>query len=182
MFGKGPRLLELRLRKRLPVGALFLVVAVVGGCNGLTDSERDEGALIQTDALTYTLQEAPGGQALKAEIPYRYENRTNSTICIENCRGSFSVGLMDESGEIVWSPVVPLCLSQPITIAAGESYRDTLHVFHGLEPNLHPKFKGDPEGTFRIDIMAARRNGESCGAEQVSRELRVSNAFKLERR
>lgn len=181
MSADGQQLPEPPLRRGLRVVAVSLIVALAGGCDGVTDLERNGEALVQTDALTYTLRETPGGRGLEAEIPYRYENRTNSTICMENCRGSFRVGLVDDSGEIVWSPIVLLCRSTPITFAAGETYRDTLHVFHGLESNLHPQFEGDPEGTFRIEILSAGGPGESCQTDEVPRDLRVSNSFKLER-
>lgn len=152
-------------------------------CDGVTGFERDGSALVQTSALEYTLRETGDGRALEAAIPFRYENRTAATVCLTNCNGAYAVALVDESGEVAWSPVLPQCLSPAITIEPGETLRDTLEVVHGLEPNLFPKFEGDPEGIFRLDLVAASRGGAgpSCGGERLPEDERTSNRFELER-
>lgn len=152
-------------------------------CDGMTGFERDGSALVQTSALEYTLRETGDGRALEVAIPFRYENRTDASICLTNCNGAYAVALVDGSGEVAWSPVLPQCLSPAITIEPGETLRDTLEVFHGLEPNLFPKVEEDPEGVFRLDVVAASRggSGSSCGGERLPEEERTSNRFELER-
>lgn len=161
--------------------ALVAVVLPLLAC-GLTDLGRDDQAPVQTSELEYTLREAEGGGALEVEIPFRFENRTGDEICLTNCNGGYAVALVHDAGERVWSPVLPACLSAPITIEPGETFRDTLEIFHGLEPHRFPKFEGDPEGIFRLDIVAAGHpgSGTSCRRELPAEE-RISNRFRLVR-
>lgn len=151
---------------------------------GVTDLERDAEAFVQTSELEYTLRETEGGEGLEAEIPFRYDNRSAAPICMDHCNGAYGIGLVDESGETVWSAIVPLCLSpDPITIEPGETFRDTLHLFHGLEANRLPKIEGGPEGVYRIDVASASRSasGDGCGGESVPEDERRSNLFRLVR-
>lgn len=178
MSGDTPLVPTLLLPRGLSAAALLLAAVVAGGCDGVTDLEPDAAVSVRTDAATYTLRETPDGRGLETDIPFRFENGTITAICMAHCRGAFEIGLVDASGDLVWSPALPACLSSPpIRIPAGETYRDTLAVFHGLDPSRRPRFEGDPEGTFRVDVVAAR----GCGGEEVPAELRTSNAFELVR-
>lgn len=179
-----PRPPELPLRRGLLLLPLLVAGALAGACDGVTEVERGAEPLVRTDAPTYTWQETRSGDGLRVEIPYRYENRTNRTIFLPHCRGGFLVGLVDESGDLVWSPILLMCASHPpIAIAAGETLHDTLRVFHGLEPNSYPRMEGDREGVFRIDVMAATwsDDGGSSRGEVIPPHLRVSNPFELVR-
>lgn len=149
---------------------------------GVTDLDRDAEAAVQTSELEYTLRETEGGDGLEAEIPFRYDNRSAASICMNHCDGAYGIALVDASGETVWSAIVPQCLSpDPVTIDPGETFRDTLRLFHGLEANHFPKIEDGPEGVYRIDVASASRSasGDGCGGEPVPEDERRSNRFRL---
>lgn len=105
-----------------------------------------------------------------------------------HCRGAFSVALEKRvAGEwtSVWSPAIPACLSRPpIVIDPGGTFRDTLHVRHAAGDDVAPEIRAsDLEGVYRIVIPAASRlsSPERCGDQQLPKEERVSNPFRVRR-
>lgn len=154
----------------------------------LPDLDRDTTALVQTDTLGYTFDETEN--ELEVDIPYRYENRTGDTICLNNCRGSFSIELekrIEETWETVWTPAIPACASSPIKFAPDSVFRDTLTVVHRKDENSFPKMDVERfDGVYRVNVIAASRIASTpeelkCGGEQLPREMRVSNPFVLDR-
>lgn len=182
MPAREPTSTDRRDRAASGVLAGLAAASLLFACDGIADLERDLEPPVQTSALEYTLQETEDGRGLQVEIPFRYENPTDAPICLTNCNGAYAIALVDEAGEVAWSPALPECLSAAITIDPGETLQDTLDVFHGLDSNSFPKFEGDPEGVYRLDVVAASRPGAgpACG-EQLPEDGRTSNRFALER-
>lgn len=156
----------------------------------LPDLDRDTTALVQTDTLGYEFEETE--YELEVEIPYRYENRTGDTICLNNCRGSFSIELekrIEGTWETVWAPAIPACASPPIKFAPDSVFGDTLTVVHRKDEDSFPKMDVERfDGVYRVNVTAASRVGPTpegqefkCGGEQLPKENRVSNPFVLDR-
>lgn len=156
----------------------------------LPDLDRDTTALVQTDTLRYEFDETEN--ELEVEIAYRYENRTGDTICLNNCRGSFSIELekrIEGTWETVWAPPIPACASPPIEFAPDTVFRDTLTVVHRKDENSFPKMDVERfDGVYRVDVTAASRVGPTpegeefkCGGDPLPKEKRISNPFVLDR-
>lgn len=156
----------------------------------LPDLDRDTTALVQTDSLRYAFEETEN--QLEVEIPYRYENRTGDTICLNNCRGAFHIELekrVEGTWEMVWAPIIAACASPPIEFAPDSVFRDTLTVVHRKDEDSFPKMDVERfDGVYRVNVAAASRVGPTpegeefrCGGEQLAKEKRVSNPFVLDR-
>jgi hypothetical protein len=91
--------------------------------------------------------------------------------------------LVEGAWETVWSPLIPACLSPPITIAGGATYRVDLGIF-GAVPgtNVAPQFTTtDLSGTFRLvwhSLVYDYQDHLPFG-EPVPQESAMSNAFGL---
>jgi hypothetical protein len=145
---------------------------------------RDQSALFQTDSLHYTLRASPAGY--QATIGVAFTNKTGRTAYIVNCNGSTSMvleRLVDGRWRSVWSPLIPLCLSAPITVAAGLTYQTRIGVFGGYpESNVFPKFDiPDPTGVYRAvwrDVLSTYQDRLPFG-DPLPLESRISNRFSL---
>lgn len=175
------------LREAIRRAPLAACIAVACGVP-LEVITREPDRPIQTDRLGYELRSGEGGY--EVEIPFAYTNRTGETVYVVNCNRSLAISLEKEvAGEWVraWTPVAPLCLSEPIAIPAGATYEDTLAVFAGHPSNdVHPKFAGDgePEGTYRLvwyGLVHDYDPDRPGFGEPVPPEGTVSNRFALER-
>lgn len=135
--------------------------------------------LLLTDTTSYVLRSE--GVGWRTDIPYTFTNRTGSAVYLANCNGAFALRLdrrVDGLWKAAWSPVLPLCLSAPIVIAEGATFRTTLHVW-GARPNENagPEFdSSDPTGTYRIVWISAVSRLEPDGpfGPELPLEARVS--------
>jgi hypothetical protein len=147
---------------------------------------RDAGALFQTDSLSYTLRDiGPGYEGL---IGVRFTNTTGGTTYFENCNGATSLQLEKLVGgqwQPAWSPMIPLCLSPPITVAPGATYDSQINVFGGHpNSNTAPTFSvPDIPGVYRAvwtnALGSYREAGSGQFGPQLPFEQRVSNRFAL---
>lgn len=161
--------------------SLALLVAVAA-CGSPFDVTRDEAPFLQTAESEFqVIRHELGG--MEVVIPYSYTNRTGSKVLLANCNGGVSPSLERKwEGKWVtaWTPVVLLCLSPPIEIQRGETYRDTLHVVAAAFGSKgRPQFAfEDIEGTYRLrwDPAYWERNSEP---RELPLKFRVSNEFKL---
>jgi hypothetical protein len=174
-------------------GALTVALAAcaANGTAPLPAELPPEGAShLRTGAGGYELTRRGGGW--ETTIDFTFTNPLDETIYVVNCRGGLAVALERWDGEAwvpAWSPVLLQCLSPPIEIAAGESYRASIEVW-GSEPgrNHHPEFAVERlDGTYRLvwgNLVLRWRGDYVNGAfgDPVPRELRVSNSFELRRR
>ncbi len=143
------------------------------------------GAPIVTDRASYTLQR--GSHGWEGEISFEYTNRTDRTISMVNCNGSFALRLEKwEEGDWVsaWSPPIPMCLSPPIEIEPGATYSRTVPVFGGFpDSNTHPQFNVDEiDGTYRLVIESAYWNYDHDGPPwgvQLPLEERASHTIEI---
>ncbi len=139
-----------------------------------------------TDSMSYTLQR--GSVGFEGRIRVAYTNRTSETSYIVNCNGATSLVLQKRVGDAwvtAWAPVIPLCLSQPITTAAGAHQSMNVVVFGGFRgSNFFPQFSvADAEipGTYRIvwrDLLSSYQDKLPFGTP-LAEEHRVSNTFTL---
>ena len=151
----------------------------------LTDASlvQDE-TLFRTDSLAYTLR--AGSIGYEGRIGVEFTNRTAATVYIVNCGGATSLSLeklVDGAWRPVWSPVIPACLSAPITVPAGGVYRTVIHVFGGYAgSNTAPQFEGaDIPGTYRAvwhSVLASYQDRLPFG-QPLPLAQRVSNQFTL---
>jgi hypothetical protein len=144
---------------------------------------RDTMPLVQTQELRYEI--TPNGWGRGATIPFAYRNISADTFYIVNCSGAIALSIekLDSAGwKHVWSPIIQLCLSPPVTIAPGAVYNGVAN-FSGVPfgSNAYPQLPaGDLDGTYRLRLANvvlhydSRRQGFG---DQVPVEKRVSNAF-----
>ena len=180
-----------RLSRRALFSALSLLI--VNGCHDgvlapdvvtSTPLTRDTAALFQTDSLSYTLRTSSIGY--QGEVGVTLTNRTTGTIYIVNCGGSTSAPLEKRVGGAwigVWSPVLPLCLSPPITVPVGGAYRTRITIFGGYPgTNFFPQFQvADVTGEYRAvwgNVLSSYQDRLPFG-EPLPLEWRTSNRFTL---
>ncbi|HEU4630105.1 MAG TPA: hypothetical protein VFS08_10160 [Gemmatimonadaceae bacterium] len=147
---------------------------------------RDTTALLQTGALRYTLRSGPYGYSGIVDV--RFTNRTGATVYVVNCNGATALHLEKRIGDHwipVWSPVLPACLSAPITVPPGGTHEAAILVFGGYPGgNAEPRFTvTEIPGSYRLvwdAVLSSYREDRSPFGERVGREHRVSNPFILE--
>ena len=163
-----------------------LLGAALCGLSSCTDPTVPTGAPLLTDATVYTLDF--DGRGYAGAIPYSFTNTTGGKVFIVNCHGSFALHLERRQGDdwrMAWGPVLPLCLSAPIVIRAGEVFRDTVQVW-GAPPgaDFHPQFDvAEPSGTYRLVWSAALSSydpEERHFGDPIAEEFRISNSFHLQ--
>ena len=106
---------------------------------------RDTVAPFQTDTLSYTLK--AGAMGYEVLIPITFTNRGPTAASITNCGGATSLKLeafVDGQWKYAWSPIIPACLSAPIVVPPGGTWRSAISVF-GAYPNINaaPKFASE---------------------------------------
>jgi hypothetical protein len=145
---------------------------------------RDIGATFQTDSVGYTLRAGTSGY--EGQIGVVFTNRTPGAVYIVNCGGATQLRLEKLVGgewKYAWAPYIPLCLSPPITVAPGETYRTGIRVFGGYAGSkTYPQFEvGDIAGVYRavwLNVLSSYQDRAPFG-EVLPTELRVSNRFTL---
>lgn len=176
----------MRLRLSTPAACGVLAIAgLVIGCGAVTAPDYEGDAPLQTDRLAYQLQR-DGDDNLRVEIPFTYHNRTGKTVYLLNCHADVSPSLQKwQGGEwvIAWSPILLLCLSQPIEVESDAVYEYTLHVFAAPRGSTtFPQFEvPEIDGTYRLVWHAPVHDydHDSPSGTPLTLENRVSNNFTL---
>lgn len=132
----------------------------------------------------------------RTRIDFGYDNGGPDTLYQATCRanGVGDPGLsmavqrrVEDRWETAWVPILLACLSEPIVVPPGSTYRDTLEVtLHPQDSTLQPLLNTevDIEGTYRLLWQGLLRSYDAESypfGEEVAESLRVSNAFRLER-
>lgn len=143
----------------------------------------DANAAIVTGSDSYLLRQTDSG--FEAQMDQTFTNRTAETAYVINCHGGFSLSLERwQGGEWVraWSPVVLLCLSEPIVIEPGGTFSHTVHVFAGhAGSNVHPQFEvTEIEGMYRLVWHALVHDYVDGSGSPLPLRERVSNTFRIE--
>ena len=146
---------------------------------------RDIGALFQTDSLRYTLRATSWG--FDGEIGVTFTNRTSGTVYIVNCKGATGVFLekhLAGQWRYVWAPPIQLCLSRPITVVPGATYRTHVRLVGGSpESFLAPKFStSEIAGEYRAvwgQVLSSYLSDSAPFGVQLPIGQRVSNRFRL---
>jgi hypothetical protein len=175
---------------------MLLALLLTAACSSLDNLGPDDRGefgtgsgthALTTDSASYLL--TPDWVGLKTTIGIRFENRSDRTMYIVNCRGGLAPVLQKRvSGQWVeyWSPVVLMCLSPPIVIEPGAHIERSLPIWGALPGNnAAPEWRSpDVPGTYRMVLGSVVWNysdrGQSFG-DPVPLELRVSNEFTLRR-
>jgi len=169
---------------------LWLLLAASSGCREASAprggaAPRSGTAPIQTDAAAYQLEAGSTGYA--ATIGFVFTNPRQAPVYVVNCGGSAPPGLekfVDGAWIRAWSAIVPLCLSAPIVIAAGQEYHGHLQLFAGYPANnVYPKFD-TPQipGEYRLvwyGVLTSYDDRVYPFGEPVPLEQRVSDPFTL---
>lgn len=178
------------MRFRLDKPPVWGVLAIAGlaiGCDGGATAPEGHGdAPLQTDRLVYEMQR-DSLDNLRVEIPFTYHNGTGKTVYLVNCNGSVPPSLQKlEEGQWVdaWSPVMLLCLSQPIQVAPDAVYEDTLRVFAAPQgSNAGPQLEvSGPDGTYRLVWHVPVHDydfSDPPSGTPLALENRISNNFEL---
>jgi hypothetical protein len=182
--------MKMRLRRQLVTVVLGLAACREPGTKPevtatTADITRDDDAQFQTDSLAYTLGANSIGYV--GEIGVTFINRTGATVYIVNCGGSTGLSLqkrIEGNWRGVWSPVVPLCLSPPITVTADGTYRTKIGIFGGYpNSNTFPQFAiQDIAGEYRAvwySVLSTYQASSSSFGEQLPLDARISNRFTI---
>ena len=163
---------------------LGLLLAASSGCREAS-APRSGTAPIQTDAAAYQLEAGPSGYA--TGIGFVFTNPRQAPVYVVNCGGNAPPGLekfVDGQWISAWSAIVPLCLSPPIVIAAGQVYHGHLQLFAGYPANnVYPKFD-TPQipGEYRLvwyGVLTSYDDRVYPFGEPLPLEQRVSDPFTL---
>jgi hypothetical protein len=146
---------------------------------------RDITALFQTDSLSYTLNDNLWGWDLPIDV--QFTNTTATTVYFVNCNDQTALHLersVDGQWRPVWSPILPLCLGPPITVAPSEVRSLRVWVNAGYpDNNVAPKFAGsDIAGVYRIvwhQALSTYDAKRTPFGDTLAFEYRVSNRFAL---
>ena len=163
------------------VAVLAVVAACAGACSDATAPAEPTTPDFRTDSASYTLSAGP--IAYQGTILVSYTNHTGAAVSFANCNGLTDVELeklVNGAWVSVWSPVLPLCMSAPITVAPNATWRTSVNVSSAYpEVNAGPKFSiTDIPGTYRAVWTEAMVGGTGTG-DPLPEEHRVSNAFTL---
>lgn len=170
--------------------ALAASVALVAACDdAIVDPKRsstiaaqDSIALFQTDAPAYNFTTTSVGT--EGRIVATLTNRSGRTMYFVNCIGATGLSVQRLDGDTwtrIWSPILPACLSAPITVPAGGTHTFDIRVFGGKAgSNSYPQFEGPLRtGLYRVmwhDAYFSYQSGLPWG-EPVPESQRVSNSF-----
>jgi hypothetical protein len=185
-------------RRRQALPALILAFAVACADPGVrvpADSSADLASStgLQTSDTVYTL--ARDGIMERTAIAFRYRNARPTPLFHPTCRpsgGEPTVAISIEKlvgGEWrhAWSQPLPACLSEPIVIASGDTYADTLHVI------LHPQDSvintwlvpaAPLGGQYRLvwhQLLTSYAPNDYPFGEELPLDERVSQPFQLRR-
>lgn len=147
--------------------------------------EGPEGLGVSMDAGVYFLE--AGTRGWHGELEFSITNVTDRTISLLNCNGAFGLRLERWSGgewEYAWGPILPRCLSPPISLEPDESRDSGLFVFGGYPGgNSYPRFRVETvDGIYRLVVTSGywdyRHDGPSWG-EEVPRGYLTSGPFEL---
>jgi len=144
---------------------------------------RDSAALFQTDSLVYAMRTDHG---VAGDIGVALTNRTTGPIYILNCSGSTGLALekrVDGRWLGVWSAVRQLCLSPPIIVPVGGTYRTRVYI-NGAPPETatRPQWLGGTvEGEYRLvwQQILSSYNDRAPFGDLLPLEARISNRFTL---
>jgi len=166
---------------RRAVAGLAVIIASATACSDATAPREPATPDFRTDSASYTLR--AGSIAYQGIISVSYTNHTGAAVSFANCMGTTDVELeklVSGAWVSVWSPVMPLCMSLPITVAPNATWRTTVYVSGAYpEVNADPKFSvTDVPGTYRA-VWTQATVGNTGAGDPLPEVHRVSNAFML---
>jgi hypothetical protein len=181
------------MRHHARAARTLVAILVVSSCGGSPAEPadgpiapvvtRDSAALFQTDSLGYTMRTDNG---VTGDIGVSLTNRTTGPLYIVNCSGSTALALekrVDGRWLSAWSAVSQLCLSPPIIVPVGGTYRTRVYI-HGAPPETGTRpqwLGGDVAGEYRLvwqQVLSSYDDRAPFG-EQLPLEARVSNRFTM---
>jgi hypothetical protein len=174
------------LLRALPLALGYLIVAGCSAATGVRDlRETAPTPDFQTDSAAYRLRATSAGY--EGVIRATYTNHSGGAAYFVNCNGGTGVELqksIDGSWQTVWSPVLLMCLSQPITVAASASWSTAVHIFGGYPgTNYAPQFTvSDIPGTYRLvwtELLSSYQSSLPFGTP-LPFDRRISNVFTLD--
>lgn len=148
--------------------------------------DSDADIVFRTSATAYDWTEN-GDSTYQVDIPLTYRNESADTLYIVNCNGHLPFALERREPE-GWIPFFMMvtngCLSPPITIEPGATYRTVAQLAVRLANcNLPPGAgRAEMSGEFRLAWHSLRRRYEAHGptlGDTLEAGLRRSNSFTL---
>lgn len=154
--------MDARLLPRRIVATGWLSLA---GCSGPApappsdeSAERPPIALERTEPFRTNRREyrfVLESDVVTGKVEYRYTNHSARAVHFANCGGSIALHLerKDPDGwRSVWTPMVPACLSPPVTVRPGEVLEGAVPVRAGTPGSeVAPTFPVDrPAATYRL--------------------------------
>lgn len=157
----------------------------LAACSGTITEPEPGPSFHVADEEAIVLHLRSGPERIEGEIPFRFTNRTDRMFAVANCSGVYDVGLQRWDGNdwvVVYSNVVPDCLSPLIMIAGGDVFVDSFQIYAHLGSGT-----GDPpwsleaiDGRYRLLIFPQWDAGSGDGRlVDVPDEHRVSNEFRI---
>lgn len=162
-----------------------LALALLGACAspGPLQPDRNlggEDAALRTDETRYRITRT--GQQLVLDVGFRYTNRAESARYAPRCGSPHPPTLEKWNGSawvVAYASVVAACWQEPIAIAPGATYTDTLRVRAALPgSSTYPDFRVSPvAGTYRLvwRLLNGRDpNGPHTPATEVSNTFEIT--------
>jgi hypothetical protein len=143
-------------------------------------------APVTTDRANYVMHEGPFGP--ETTIVSTFTAPADRDVYLLNCNGQFAVGLQRPVGdgwEHVWLPAMNACMSAPIVIRAGQTYRSTMTVDSGVDAAVSSRRSETKvgTGTYRViwhGILGSYDRKVSPPGEHLPVEQRVSAPIHIE--
>lgn len=174
----------MRFPRYLAISASVSAIAVACHSDSLV-AARDVDRLFQTDSTQYSIRRTDG--VFVTEIGVTFTNTTGHTVYFVNCLGGTSLvleKLVGDQWEYAWGGGGLDCLSAPITVNPGATYRRVIRVWAAHRgTNSYPQFAFDDlQGDYRILWHDAMKNfdaNRSGFGDRLPLSQRVSNRFAM---
>jgi hypothetical protein len=149
---------------------------------------------LRTGAESYALRR--DGDWERTTLDFVFRNKSDDTLYQPTCRANgvgdpgLSLVVQErtaEGWEDVWAPMLLACLSEPIVVAPGGTYRDTFEiVLHPQDTVTQPRMNTEVplDGTYRLFWHQLLRTYDPEAypfGEEAADSLRFSNSFALRR-
>ena len=166
----------------LLLGTMCMACEIPLGSNSA--SEQPSGLIaLQTDQAIYQAVPREDGRAIAIDIQLTFTNTAQAPVYFTGCHPPHASVMEKKEGNdwnVVFSPIVLLCLSPPVEVQPGDSIMFASPVYACfLDQSCSPKITADaflPDNTFRLRQQIS---WDKAGRELIPESMLVSNTFEI---